>query len=342
MSASGAVSSSVEAARCADEDCGPSCRTECINASLNGDEFTFQEINIFTQKNLTVCFKEGDQQKQTINIFKLVTVPTPQIWNVTYFSDEAVINFKFEHFYVKQPKFQVEIWGDTGARIQAEIENGKKINIGEDKLRDSEVYRVHVRAKPINYFDGPWTEWSPVKSFTVNNTRKVTVAESPPSELYLIIPVSILVALISFVVLCWRREIRAYLFPVIPHPKATLAQIHREKESLPVSFSPEIFKDIKISPVDYAEEKHLTSETGEDHDERCCQDDLEPSRPGSRCEMQDGDEPVPEVETSHLKIKLLDDHTSATDGGNNMSVAAVPGYAKDETYVTMSSLYKTQ
>lgn len=34
-------------------------------------------------------------------------------------------------------------------------------------LGDSEIYSVHVRAKPVDYFGGNWTEWSKVKSFSV-------------------------------------------------------------------------------------------------------------------------------------------------------------------------------
>lgn len=53
----------------------------------------------------------------------------------------------------------------------------KGLSIDGEKLRDSEIYNVHVRAKPVGYFDGQWTEWSKVKSFRVNNVAKK--GESP-------------------------------------------------------------------------------------------------------------------------------------------------------------------
>lgn len=35
-------------------------------------------------------------------------------------------------------------------------------------LRANEIYKVHVRAKPVGYFSGSWTEWSAVKTFKVD------------------------------------------------------------------------------------------------------------------------------------------------------------------------------
>lgn len=51
----------------------------------------------------------------------------------------------------------------------------KQISIGRDKLRDSVIYNVRVRAKPVGYFDGNWTEWSTVKSFKVKGKGPLRV-----------------------------------------------------------------------------------------------------------------------------------------------------------------------
>lgn len=53
----------------------------------------------------------------------------------------------------------------------------QKIRIGGHMLRDSEIYNIHVRAKPVDFFDGSWTKWSTVKKFKVNHTK--VKGESP-------------------------------------------------------------------------------------------------------------------------------------------------------------------
>lgn len=117
-------------------------------------------------------------------------------------------------------------------------------------------------------------------------------------------------------------------------------------QHLPVSFSPEIFKDFNIYPVVYSEEKQFTPEFGDDQGDatESCDEDvaLESSRTTSVCEKQGDDDQSLDSETSQ---KLLDEHASAKDIHNNLScqnVAALQRHSKDETYVTMSGLYKTQ
>lgn len=166
-------------------------------------------------------------------------------------------------------------------------------------------------------------------------------------------------------------RIQAYITPNIPNPKATLAQIHREKEVIqasllvisqknhgsngyskcikplllqhpPVSFSPEIFSDKNITRVVYAEEKQLAPESDEGQKDSTgsCESETQLSRcswPASQREEQDEDDRRIEAEMSHLKIRLLDRLEEEEVG-----LATLQRDCRDETYVTMSSLYKTQ
>lgn len=121
-------------------------------------------------------------------------------------------------------------------------------------------------------------------------------------------------------------------------------------QHLPVSFSPEIFKDPNIYPVIYAEEKQFTPEFDDDQGDITEPGDdkvmaLKCSRSTSVCEKQDDDDQSLDSEISQMKMKLLDGCASAEDVNDDpgcQSVVALQTHSKDETYVTMSSLYKTQ
>ncbi|XP_036444577.1 interleukin-7 receptor subunit alpha isoform X2 [Colossoma macropomum] len=316
-------------------------QTSCINGTLVNDTITFQELDILQKYELQTHFKDGAKENQNIYLVKIVKIPIPVVDNATYNSDEAIISIRYKHDYVDKPDFQLDIWGTRRTDEMTITVNYQQVTIGGDKLRNSNTYYVRVRAKPVDYFDGSWTAWSPVKSFSR------TAAEDPSMVTYVILCTSlILVFGIVLMVLRWKKEIQAYISPNIPNPKATLAQIHREKERPPVSFSPEIFNDVSINRVDYAEEKQLAPEVDEDQEDTTgtCWSEAEGSRCSrspSLCDKQDGDERKLE-EMSHLKIKLLDQPKEGENEGGCQSLATLQRDCKDETYVTMSSLYKTQ
>ncbi|MCI4386617.1 hypothetical protein PGIGA_G00064560 [Pangasianodon gigas] len=320
--------------------------SDCSNATMESNSFTFWNLSPVSEYKLQIHLKGGRRQTQKCELVKMVKITTPEIENATYKLDEAVIHIRYMHDYVKTPDFQVEFWGDHSKVKEKVIVKYQQMRIGGDKLRDSEIYNVHVRAKPVEFFDGSWTEWSTVKSFKVNHT---TVKGSDAPVLYILLCISpIVLVAIGFLILRWKKEIQTCLFPDVPDPKATLAQIHRQKEHLPVSFSPEIFKDINIYPVVFSEEKQFTPDFGDDQSNttESCDDEVEAlkcSRPTPVCEKQEEDDQSLDSET--MKIKLLDECASAEDVRDNpgcQSVVALQRHSKDETYVTMSSLYKTQ
>ncbi|KAK3555273.1 hypothetical protein QTP86_014885 [Hemibagrus guttatus] len=496
---------------------------DCSNATMENNRFTFEKLNSLSEYILRIYLKGRRPQTQKFTLRKIVKITTPEIENATYKLDEAIIHIRYQHEFVDNPEFEVEFWGHHTTVKQKVTVKYKQLSIGGEKLRDSEIYSVHVRAKPVGYFDGRWTEWSKVKTFRVNNVakkgenlekayarvpreelwycmRKSGVAEkyvravqdmyersrtavrcavgqteefkvevglhqgsalspflfamvmdqlseevrqeSPwtmmfaddivicsesreqveenlerwrfalerrgmevsrskteymcvteregsgtvrlqgeevkkvqefkylgstvqsngdcgkevnkrvqadaPSVLYILLcPVPIVLIVIVFLIHRWKKEIQTCIFPDVPGPKDTLAQIHRQKLHLPVSFSPEIFKDFNIYPVVYTEEKQFTPEFGDDLDDttESCDEDvaLKSSRTTSVCEKQVDDDQSLDSETSQLK--LSDEHASAEDVHNNpgcRNVAALQRRSKDETYVTMSSLYKTQ
>ncbi|KAF5906939.1 interleukin-7 receptor subunit alpha-like, partial [Clarias magur] len=209
--------------------------SECFNATMEDNRFTFQQVSPVSRYTLHLDLREGRHQRKTFNVREIVKIPTPQIENATYKLDEAVIHLRYLHDYVKQPEFQVEFWENHSTNKEKMKVNYQPIRIGGDKLRDSDVYNVRVRAKPVDFFNGSWTQWSTVKSFRVNHTRPNEVDRppftEPPPVLYILLCLApIVLVVIMFSILRWKKEILAYLFPDVPDPKATLAQIHRQKE----------------------------------------------------------------------------------------------------------------
>ncbi|XP_026859183.2 interleukin-7 receptor subunit alpha isoform X2 [Electrophorus electricus] len=350
------------------------CSNTCFNGTLDPDSINFQNLRILTPYKLKTHFKEGEVLVQDINLVRIVKIPTPEIQNATYKFDEAIIYIKYKHDYVINPAFEVQIRGKSFNNVviffllhisfimpqklffqyhnciclfyQVFKTLFQPVTISRHLLRDNEEYYVCARAKPIEYFNGRWTNWSPEKSFTVNTDQAPLVI----TLLYTLLCTSVILLVVIGLVGLRCKEIKALISPNIPHPKATLAQIHRLKEHPPVSFSPEMFNDVNINHVDYTEEMHLTPELNESHTAiiGCCTSGvvgLKSSQPASLSETQDGDDQRLEVEMSHLKIKLLDQSVSSDEGENHVgcqSLAALQRDYKDETYVTMSSLYKTQ
>ncbi|XP_056118969.1 interleukin-7 receptor subunit alpha [Rhinichthys klamathensis goyatoka] len=310
----------------------------CTNATPGPQDFTFENLTLLINYKLKVHTGEGVIVKD-IELRKIVKIPAPRIKLATYTEDTEEVSILFEHSheYVTNPDFQVEIWGDKLANkpIMQSIEY-KSLNIHRDRFGGDGVYYTRVRAKPINYFDGDWSEWSSTANFTIK-TNSTSL-----SSLHITIGFSVfLVLIISLGALLWRTHIKDYITPNIPHPKATLAQMHRAREGLPFTFSPEIFSDVFIHCVDYVDEKPSALEFEDGLDE-CCYSQTS-SLNTSLSEMDMNDERLPRKQ-SHLKIRLLDesDLSKGRENSVHQGETAPQRECKDEAYVTMSSLFKTQ
>uniref|UniRef100_A0A673FW91 Interleukin-7 receptor subunit alpha-like n=1 Tax=Sinocyclocheilus rhinocerous TaxID=307959 RepID=A0A673FW91_9TELE len=245
-------------------------------------------------------------------------------------TEEVFIWFEHIHEYVKNPEFQLEIWRDE-IPIRPIIKY-RNYSISRDRLVGDGVYYTRVRAKPWDFFAGDWSEWSSNATFTI--TKK-----NFPKVGFIITFFVILVLIIGLGTLRWRAHIKDYITPNIPHPKATLAQMQR---GLPFTFSPEIFSDVFIHRVDYVDEKPSSTELQDGLDE--CRYSQASSSRTSVSEMDMKADGCLPREQSHLKIRLLDesDLLKESEHGSSQSVTAAQRECKDEAYVTMSSLFKTQ
>ncbi|XP_051733101.1 interleukin-7 receptor subunit alpha [Ctenopharyngodon idella] len=319
-------------------------KVTCENATLGPQDFTFEGLTLINTYKLTVHMGDVNIEKE-IHLQKIVKIPAPEIKLATYMEDteEVFIWFKHSHDYISNPEFQVEIWGNNTANkpICTTVQY-RNFSISKDRLGGDGVYYTRVKAKPLDYFEGNWSEWSSTTIFTIKTKSTESLKVTSLSSLHITIGFSVFLVLISLGALLWRTHIKGCITPNIPHPKATLAQMHRAREGLPFTFSPEIFSDVFIHRVDYIDEKPSDPEL-EDSLNECCYSQTSSSN-ASVSEMDmNAEERLPR-EQSHLKIRLLDesDLSKGRENSGFQGVTAPQRECKDEAYVTMSSLFKTQ
>ncbi|XP_067232790.1 interleukin-7 receptor subunit alpha isoform X1 [Chanodichthys erythropterus] len=317
----------------------------CQNATLGPQYFTFEDLMIISPYNLEVHVGDVGIEK-VIHLQKIVKIRAPEIKLATYMEDteEVFIWFEHSHDYVSNPDFEVEIWGDkiVKAKIIGAVIDNRNFSISKDRLVGDGVYYTRVRAKPVDYFEGDWSEWSSTANFTIKTDSTELLKVSSLSSLLITTGFSVFLVLIMLGALLWRTHIKGCVTPNIPHPKATLAQMHRAREGLPFTFSPEIFSDVFIHHVDYVDEKPFDPELEDSLDECCYSQTSSSNASVSEMDMN-AEERLPK-EQSHLKIRLLDesDLSKGRENSGFQGVMASQRECKDEAYVTMSSLFKTQ
>ncbi|XP_056128350.1 interleukin-7 receptor subunit alpha-like [Rhinichthys klamathensis goyatoka] len=144
----------------------------CEHATLGPQDFTFENLGISNTYKLQVNI--GDKViKKDIDLRKIVKIPAPEIKLATYMNDieEVIIWSEHSHEYVTNPAFQVEIWGDK--QSIRDVINYKYFSISKNTLGGDGVYYTRVRAKPVNYFEGNWSEWSSTASFTIKKETHI-------------------------------------------------------------------------------------------------------------------------------------------------------------------------
>lgn len=322
--------------------CSETDEIKCTNASQGPHGFTFSNLHIMGTYKLQI--KPGnDVIKENIMLTKIVKLPAPQIKIATYMKDseEMFISIQQNHDFVKTSEFQVKVLRDK-LIVKNFTTPNKNVTISREIIGGDGVYDICVRGKPSGYFNGMWSEWSPKASFTIEGSAATVKPRLDPLMVtYIIIFVS-LVFIVGFVALQWKTHIKGYIKPNIPHPKTTLAQIHRGKEGFPYIFSPEIFGDVFIHRVDY-DEKSSAPDLQESLDERrYSQASSASSRSTLVCELDTTGAELLSREQSHLKIRLLNESDFSNERAKGGSEGVLQRECKDEAYVTMSSLFKTQ
>ncbi|KAL2100114.1 hypothetical protein ACEWY4_004508 [Coilia grayii] len=344
--------------------------------TLNGSNFRLRLKTIINEISITIPGK-GWMTKEMKHIVKL---PAPRTVTATYLSasGNANITVQYHHDYVTLRHFEVYIWNATSNMIYDNF-HGTFIIPREDLKAGSE-YFVKVRVRPGEFFNGRWSDWSTLRSFIVDKDPGNNDSDGTYDRVLMYIIVIVIVISIVLLIACLLTRLRgqklkAYIMPNVPHPKTTLVHMQKFNKGLLLSFTPETFNDIHINRLDEGggKDKALAPES--------TSDDQRAASPRSHCQSQlsqvplwqpllgtggplgesqstlqdedDREEPEEhgeedmEDDVASAEVRLLGDGGGTTaDSGDgepsSTSIRAVQEGRKDEAYVTMSSLFKTQ
>ncbi|XP_041915511.1 interleukin-7 receptor subunit alpha [Alosa sapidissima] len=343
----------------------------CWNSTLNGSYFTAVIDNILAKHILTIQGKE----RIDINMIDIVKLPPPQNITATYLKNSGDVKIScngYRHDFVKHFNFLVQIWNATSRKNYTY--SYEDFIIEREQLGDVKTgsqFSVRALVKPGgNYFSGPWSDWSHTENFTVDRAFIVAllVDGKDGALLYSIIfsTIAILLLGICLITRFRRKELKAYILPNVPHPKTTLVHMQKFNKGLLLNFNPEIFSDLHINQLDEAgEDKPLAESTdgrGADNQSRCPSQlsqvllwQVPPgdgSSDGSQCTLRGEDGPLEDrrdwADVSSAGLRFLGEAAPTVDSGHSsgdpsLTSTCVPQReCKDEAYVTMSCLFKTQ
>ncbi|XP_054468948.1 interleukin-7 receptor subunit alpha [Anoplopoma fimbria] len=323
-------------------------KAKCLEAF--GDTVSSRNLNPILQLNVTVHLKRGGRISTTVDLKKIVQPECPQVKNVTFDEDQAVIRFETpylnEYIKVDNQLFQLHIW--TAGRTITQNVSSEILEINMEHLKKHTKYHVKVRAIPMNGLQGFWSEWSETFNFSTpaaENQPDPFISLSPAEEGtiqtdILIVCLVILVVVPSSVVIFCKNKIFTYMWPRIPHPKHTLVQICKTNKGLLLNFKPEEFSALKVEKT----ENQSFEETEPPMEAEAADHDNDRSSPA--CSTQSSDGCMSNTSVSTEESTLL---SRSSSDGEDLRLGERPptpqpegssGGNEAEAYVTMSSFYQ--
>ncbi|XP_026210448.1 interleukin-7 receptor subunit alpha isoform X2 [Anabas testudineus] len=334
-----------------------------------GDSIGFT-APVFVDFNLTVTLKGGGSINKKIDLRKIVKPRSPYVKRVLFNldSNQAVISIQTpyhnEYLKIENQLFQLHIC-TTGSEMTQNLSASDSMKIDMKSIQRDAEYRVKVRAIPINYLQGSWSEWSETYSFITPagvGEEKVKQQTDERQKGYILIVCLVSSVVVAFsAVFLWKNKIFTYMWPSIPHPKHTLVQICKPNKGLLLNFKPEVFSALKVYPVEKTEEE--PGEEAEPSANPAAADETRSNNPSS---TQSSDcRSTTSVSTEELELSALLSSSDAeetlqstspspinmlqhsggrspqperSEGGNQAKVFGV--HQQEEAYVTMSSFYQ--
>ncbi|XP_061924475.1 interleukin-7 receptor subunit alpha [Entelurus aequoreus] len=301
---------------------------------VRGDSITFTDLSPLTRLNLTVHLRRGGTVTQTVQLKIIVKPRSPEVWNVTVNQDsnQAVFHIRTpyhkDYLKVENQLFQLVIW-TTDKKMIENVSSSDTMTINMEHLLKNRQYHVKVRAIPVVFLKGSWSEWSDPFDFFIPDVR----VRNHKSEEFVrrmiacFVPLGVLAMFSVF----FRKKIFPYIWPKILHPKPILVQnCKANKTSLLLNLKPEEFSALKIYPAVEKDEQEPVKGLRNGNDP---------------CSTQSSD---CSADTEVLELSILLS-ISSSDGNNSLQSSdseapdATHGSGvnqKEEDYVTMSSFYQ--
>ncbi|XP_069023847.1 interleukin-7 receptor subunit alpha isoform X1 [Embiotoca jacksoni] len=335
-------------------------KTKCLQVS--GATVSSEHLMPLMDLNLTVHLKRGGDISTAIDLSKIVKPRSPKVKNVTFDqqSQQAVIQiqtpYQNDFLKVENQMFQLHIFATGSSPGFEKIENLSAkdfLPVDLKHLHKNTEYRVKVRAIPLTFLPGTWSEWSETYSFC---TPAGVQAQTGDSEAFILIVCFVsVVALASSVVVFWKNNHRifSYMWPSIPHPKQTLVHICRPNKGLLLNLKPEVFSALRVDPL----EKTTSEEPStDDPDGRPWIDpgstqssDCRSTTSATTEELElstllsssDGEDSLPSTSPSPVHVPPLEERPHTPERcAEGMEVEVFGGSQQEEAYVTMSSFYQ--
>ncbi|XP_072903947.1 interleukin-7 receptor subunit alpha isoform X1 [Hemitrygon akajei] len=243
-------------------------------------------------------------------------------------------------------------------------------------LAASSQYNAKVRSGPDQkYFRGEWSEWSKPVKFTVPSINRLN---STGVKVTLSMLLLLLLILVGLLVLLWENRIKPYIWPQIPNPKKAQKQLYiSSNKAVEVSFDPGHFLEVTEKRVDMMAMKgvwpwhcysypdlptEMAGDSSPDPERKLLmQTAVEPvdgpdstSDQGQQDTTDPQDEWVQPLEPASCfspfpvtqdPSPCVPEHRRPAEGqagGLRCPFTQVPAPPSDESYITMSNLYKTQ
>lgn len=339
-------------------------------ADALGETLSSKVLNPIAEISLTVHLKGGHKIEKTLNLRKIIKPKTPQVCNVTFTQDKAVIYIQtpYHNDYLKleNQQFQLQLWSAQTNKTQNTTSD--TMNIAMNHLSKDPQYHVKVRAIPVDYYQGTWSEWSQTYSFTspYNDMVKHHHNRVEPHPdimrdgyhlIWIVIP---MVVVVLSGVFLWKNRILTYMWPSIPHPKNTLVQICKPNNGLLLKYNPDEFSALNFYPMDLSEgqvcgeTQSVLSALGAEDTPSCSTQSTDSIVSNSsvrteEMELLSGSSLSEEEQSIQSTGQSLEDATQRTEAPQTTQAEhSSPQYEpvtfalgqQDDSYVTMSSFYQ--
>nr|XP_057938375.1 interleukin-7 receptor subunit alpha [Doryrhamphus excisus] len=312
------------------------------------DSITLTDLNALAHLNLTIHLRSGGTVTKAIQMKKIVKPRSPEVWKVTvnHESNQAVFHIRIpyqkDYLTVQNQLFQLVIWTSDKTTIE-NVSSSDMMAVNMEHLLKNSKYHVKVRAIPLRYLKGSWSEWSYPFNFSIPDVHPESDDREELMKRLIVCLIPLAVLTLGFVFF-WKK-IFPYIWPNILHPKPTLVQnCKTNKSSLLLNLKPDEFSALKIYPPVEKDEQEPVMQICPSTNNPCSNQSSYDSANTEELELSiqlnsscsDGASSL-QSSRSLLVEDAAPDQECSSGGSTHYVVGA---NQKEEDYVTMSNFYQ--